>query len=104
MLENRKIYPGGYNRTVFRTGTCSCCGCRPIAKGNYFLCSTCHTGEFGIQKDTPKDEDIITREEALELCIKVSEMEKTPPTPVKHFSCKDYTQEQLREILNGGAA
>jgi hypothetical protein len=100
MTREGNPHPGGYSRAVFREGICSCCRTNPIAKGNYFLCVWCHTDphNYGYRVDP----DIITKEDACELIWKVAIMEMTPPTPVKHFSCKDYSQEQLQAILDGG--
>jgi len=101
MAREHKPIPGGYNSVkVFRVGTCVCCRGNPIAKGNFFLCGYCHTDPHNLKDRV--DPDRVTEEDALELIVKVAKMELTPPTPVTRFSCDDYTQEQLQEILDGG--
>lgn len=101
MAREANPHPGGYNKKVFRVGICSCCRTNPIAKGNYFLCTWCHTDPYNYGDRV--DPDKITEEDACELIIKVAKMELIPPTPVKHFSHDDYSQEQLRAILDGGS-
>ena len=101
MAREQRPRPGGYNSVkVFRVGICSCCRTNPIARGNYFLCSYCHTDPHNYEDRV--DPDKITEEDAFELIIKVAEMERTPPTPIRHFSCDDYSQDQLQAILDGG--
>jgi hypothetical protein len=101
MAKDMKPHPGGYNRLkVIREGICSRCRTHPIARGNYFLCHWCYTDPYNYEDRV--DPDKITEEDACELIIKVAIMERTPPTPVKHFSCDDYSQEQLQAILDGG--
>ena len=101
MAREQKPKPGGYSSVkVFRVGICVCCRTNPIAKGNYFLCSYCHTDPHNYEDRV--DPDKITEEDAIELIVKVAKMELTPPTPVTRFSCDDYTQEQLQAILDGG--
>jgi hypothetical protein len=100
MAREMKPHPGGYKKKVIREGTCSSCQSEPIARGNYFLCSWCYTDPY--DREDRVDPHRITEEDACELIVKVAVMEREPPTPVKHFSCDDYSQEQLRDILNGG--
>lgn len=104
MTRQRNPRPGGYRVNSLRKvpkkeGICSCCKTHPIARGNRFLCTWCYTDSW--DGDFTPDPDMITKEDCLEIIEKVTIMEKTPPTPVKHFSCDDYTQEQLRAILKG---
>ena len=82
------------------TRLCSCCLTKPVAKGNYFLCTWCYSPQCNGQQ--PAERNIPTEEDALELMVRVTLMERVPPTPVKHFSCDDYSQDQLRAILDGG--
>lgn len=79
---------------------CSCCRTKPVAPGNYFLCIWCYSPQTNGQQ--PAERDFPTEEDALELIVKVAKMEETPPTPVKHFSRDDYSQEELQTILDGG--
>jgi hypothetical protein len=79
---------------------CSCCLTKPVKKGNYFLCDWCYSPQSNGQQ--PAERNIPTEEDALELMVRVAIMERVPPIPVKHFSRDDYSQEQLRAILDGG--
>jgi hypothetical protein len=99
--KEMRPHPGGYNRVERLTsGTCYCCLTHPIAKGNLRLCYSCYRDEW--DADTRPDPNKITKEDTCELVLRVALMELTPPTPVKHFSCDDYSQDQLRNVLNGG--
>lgn len=102
MAREANPHPGGYSKKVIREGICSCCLTNQIAKGNYFLCTWCHTDPYNYEDRV--DPHKVTEEDACELILKVINMEKTPPTPVKRFSCDDFSQEQLREILDGGVS
>lgn len=97
--DQRTPNPGGYRKKTLTTGTCVCCKSQPIARGNLKLCTWCYTDSW--DEEFRPDPDLVTREDCLELTVKVMVMEQTPPTPVKHFSCDDYTQEELRAILKG---
>jgi hypothetical protein len=92
-----RIYPGGYSREERRPGMCSCCLTKPIKRGNRFLCSYCFTDQYTFLLER----DIVTEEDAEYLEKKVAEIERTPPTPVKHFSCDSHSQEELQAILSG---
>jgi hypothetical protein len=98
--QEKKAFPGGYNKKTLVEGICYCCRRNPIAKGNLRLCTWCHTDPYNYEDRV--DPDRITEEDACELIVKVCQMEKTPPTPVHYYSCEEYTQEQLRAILDGG--
>ena len=100
MAKAMKPHPGGYKKLVVREGVCSCCGIHPIAKGNFFLCHWCYTDPHNFNDRV--DPNKITEEDACELIVKVAKMELVPPTPVRRFSSDDYSQEQLRAILDGG--
>jgi hypothetical protein len=100
MARQTKAHPGGYSRKRLTNGVCYCCEGQPIAKGNLRLCTWCYRDEW--DAETRPDPHRITEEDVRRLTIVVNRMELEPPTSVKHFSCDDYSQEQLREILNGG--
>lgn len=100
MARQMKPHPGGYRRARLTDGVCYCCQTHPIAKGNLRLCNWCYRDEW--DAETRPDPHKITEEDAHDLVMRVKEMERIPPIPVKHFSCDDYSQEQLRAILNGG--
>jgi hypothetical protein len=100
MAREMKPHPGGYAKEVIREGICSCCSTNPIAKGNYFLCTWCYTDPYNFEDRV--DPYKITEEDACELIVRVTIMERTPPTPVTHFSCDNYSQEQLQAVLDGG--
>lgn len=99
-MAERHAYPGGYKKSKAPPGICSACGKEPIAKGNRFLGDRCYRGTWD-QEDKPEP-DIVTKEEAIELCIRVEKKLLPPPTPVKHLSCDEYTQEELQKYLDGG--
>jgi hypothetical protein len=100
MAKEMRPHPGGYKKEVVRKGVCSCCQTNPIAKGNYFLCHWCYTDPYNFEDRV--DPYKITEEDACELIVRVTLMERTPPVPVTHFSCDNYSQEQLQAILDGG--
>lgn len=100
MTRQANPHPGGYSKKVMREGICSCCRTNPIAKGNFFLCTWCHTDPYNF--DDRVDPDKVTEEDAEHVTKVVEEFEKTPPTPVKHFSCDCHTQEELQAILDIG--
>lgn len=100
-MSERKVHPGGYRKETVAEGMCYCCRTKPIAKGNLRLCTWCYSPQANGQE--PVMRDIPTEEDAIELIVRVHEMEKIPPTPVKHFSCDKYSQDQLRAILDGGS-
>jgi hypothetical protein len=100
MAKQMKPHPGGYSKKRLVDGICYCCLTHPIAIGNLRLCSWCYSDEW--DADTRPDPNKITEADVRELTLKVAIMNRTPPTPVRHFSCDDYSQEQLREILDGG--
>jgi hypothetical protein len=79
---------------------CSCCLTKPVKRGNHLLCDWCYSPQCNGQD--PAFRNIPTEEDALELMIRVTLMERVPPTPVKHFSRIDHSQEQLQAILDGG--
>ena len=99
--KGNRNFPGGYSKVGFNEGVCSACGAEPIGKGLRFLGSGCYSNTRN--QDSNPEEDLVTKLEVEELERVVSGFEKIPPTPVKHFSCDEYTQEQLRAILDGGA-
>lgn len=97
--DQRSPSPGGYCKKVITSGICVCCESQPIARGNRMLCKWCYTDSW--DEDFRPDPNLVTREDCLELTEKVFKMEQTPPTPVKHFSCDEYSQEELRAVLKG---
>jgi len=104
MKRQRDPRPGGYRTNSLRKpeiyeGICSCCGTKPIAKGNRKLCVWCYTDSW--DEEFRPDPNLIEKKDLVYLTIKVMEMERTPPTPVKHFSCDNHTQEELQAILKG---
>ena len=100
MAKEMKPHPGGYNKERLTVGICYACETQPIAKGNLRLCHWCYTDEWDAL--SRPDRNKVTEEDACELILRVAIMEKEPPTPVKRFSCKEYTQVQLQTILDGG--
>jgi hypothetical protein len=100
MKRQMKPHPGGYSKKRLARGMCRCCGTQEIAIGNLMLCNWCYRDEW--DANSRPDHHMITKEDVCELVLRVAMMELTPPTPVKHFSCDDYSQDQLRNVLNGG--
>lgn len=91
----RKLKPRtGGPRERFTDGICYCCGKHPIASGNLRLCAECY--------EDPYSRICVSEEEAFGLHVKVVRMEKVPPTPVTIYSKEDWTQKELRAIIDGG--
>lgn len=102
-MTQRNPVPGGYSlKRRISTKPCSCCGVNKVGKGNRFLCNRCFADSYN-HGDRP-DPNKITCEDAQYLSMKVCDMEETPPTPVMIYLCEEYTQKELRAILDGGCS
>jgi hypothetical protein len=76
---------------------CGCCGKKGVPIQHRTLCIPCHTSD---EARAIENNEVNTSMPAWNYS-RVTDPYHEPNGEVKHYSCEDMTQEQLREILDG---